>query len=117
MAIEVGLLLELLDVVAIGARVHLPVDGRDVVAGHVLAVLGELDAKALEGTAMQAGEKALDDRPGPELQRPEARHDRRIQELAFARTDVHGYIPLAGTGTVWRRRSMMASELMRSDSA
>jgi hypothetical protein len=30
---------------------------------------------------------------------------------------MHGYIPLFGCGTISSRRSMMASELMRSDSA
>ena len=51
---EVGLFLELLDVVAIGARVDLPVDRRQVVARDVLPVLGELDAEALERAAVQA---------------------------------------------------------------
>ena len=46
-ALEVGLLLELLDVVPIGARVDLPVERRQIVAGQVLPVLGELDAEAL----------------------------------------------------------------------
>ena len=44
MAVEVGLLLELLDVIPIGSRVDFPVDCREIVAGNVLAVLGELDA-------------------------------------------------------------------------
>ena len=52
MAIEIGLLLELLDVVPIAACVHLPVDRRQIVARHVLPVLRELDAEAFEGAAM-----------------------------------------------------------------
>ena len=117
MAIEVGLLLELLDVVAIAARVDLPVDGREVVAGDVLAVLGELDAEALERAAMQAREEAFDDRPRLELERAEARHDRGVEELPLARACGHRYIPLFGTGTASSSRSTIASELMRSDSA
>ena len=54
MAVEVRFLFELLDVVTVAARVHLPVDGGERVAGNVLAVLGELDAEAFERAAMQA---------------------------------------------------------------
>ena len=52
-AIEVRLLLELLDVVPIGPCVDLPIDRREIVAGNVLPVFGELDAEALgNGTAV-----------------------------------------------------------------
>ena len=54
MAIDVGFFLELLDVVAVGPGVDLPVDGGEIVAGQVLAVFGELDAEALERAAVQA---------------------------------------------------------------
>ena len=40
----------------------------NLVAGRVLAMLGELDGKALERAAMHAGEKALDDLPGQQRQ-------------------------------------------------
>ena len=62
MSLEVRLLLILLDVEAIGAAEHLPVNILDVIAGHVLAVLGELDAEALERASVQSRDKPLDDR-------------------------------------------------------
>ena len=117
MTIEVGLLLELLHVVPIAARVDLPVDGREVVAGDVLPVFGELDAEALERAAMQAREEAFDDRPRLELERTEPRHDRGVEELTLADACGHRYIPLFGRGTDSSSRSTMASELTRSDSA
>ena len=118
MAIEVGLLLELLDVVPIAARVDLPVDRREIVAGDVLPVLGELDAESLERTAVQPGQKAFDDGPRLELERAEARDDRRIEEWPLARGR-HGI----ATSRSWAAapssisRSTIASEVMRSDSA
>ncbi len=62
-------------------------------------------------------ELAFDDGARFELEGSQARHDRRVEELAFARVGGHCYIPLLGSGTVSMRRSMIASELMRSDSA
>ena len=62
---EVGLLLVLLDRVAFGAAVALPVDVADVVAGDVLAVLDELDREAAERALVVADAQALDDRRGP----------------------------------------------------
>ena len=70
---------------AVAAGVDLPVDRREIVAGDVLAVFGELDAEALERAAMQPREEPFDDRAGLELERAEPRHDRGIEELAFAR--------------------------------
>ena len=118
-AIEVRLLLELLDVVAIAARVDLPVDRRRSSPGMVLPVLGELDAEALERAAVQARQEPFDDRPRLQLERAEARDDRRIEKLGVrARVELAiAYIPLFGTGTVSSSRSTIASELMRSDSA
>ena len=116
-AVEVGLFLELLDVVAIASRVDLPVDRREIVAGNVLPVLGELDAEPLERAAVQAGEHAFDDRARLELERAEARHDRGVEELPLAGAPRHGYIPLLGSGTVSIRRSTITSEVMRSESA
>ena len=57
MALEVGLLLELLDVVPIAARVDLPVERGQIVAGQVLAVLGELDAEPLIGLRCRPARK------------------------------------------------------------
>ena len=53
-----------------------------------------------------------------ELERAEARDDRRVEERAIVRGPAACiYIPLLGTGTASISRSMIASELMRSDSA
>ena len=48
-ALQVGLVLVALDVVAIELAVGLPVEVLELVAGGVLLVLGELDALALVG--------------------------------------------------------------------
>ena len=60
-ALQVRFLLVLLDVIAIGLAVGAPVDVADLVAGIILAMLGELDAEALVGTLVDAGEEALDE--------------------------------------------------------
>ena len=93
MAVEVGLLLEFLDVVAVAARVHLPVDRGEVVARHVLAVLRELDAEALEGAAVKPGQEAFDDRARFQLECAQARDHGRIEELACARELGHRLHP------------------------
>ena len=117
MAVEVRLLLELLDVVAIAAREHFPVDRGEIVAGNVLPVFRELDAEALERAAVQARQKSFDDGAGFQLERAEARDDGRVEKSTVVRGPGHRYIPLFGGGTASRSRSMIASELMRSDSA
>src|SRR6516162_685815 len=61
---EVGLLLILLDEVPIGLAVGAPIDVADLVTGIVLAVLGELDAEALIGALVNAGEEALNEIAG-----------------------------------------------------
>src|SRR5262249_10879372 len=116
-AVEVRLLLKLFDVVASASSVDLPVNRREIIAGNVLTVFRELDAESFERTAVQAREESFDDRTSLELQIAQARNDRRVEKLAFARSWGHGYIPLFGSGTVSRRRATMVSELMRSDSA
>src|SRR5262245_20992462 len=102
---------------AVASGVNLPVDRGQIVAGDVLAVLGELDAEAFEGAAMKTGQKPFDDSASLELEVAEASHDRRIEKLALAHAGRHRYSPLFGSGTVSSRRSTIASELMRSDSA
>ena len=67
-AAEVGVLFELLDVVAVLLGPQLPVDVPGVVAEGVLAVLAKLDRLAEVGTAMHAGEETLDDVAGPHFQ-------------------------------------------------
>ena len=51
---QVRLFLELLQVVLVGAAEDLPIEIAEVVAGRVLAVLGELDREAVERAAMHA---------------------------------------------------------------
>ena len=67
-AAEVGLVLEPLDVVAVGAREEPPVEVAGVVARGVLAVLAELDREAVVGAAVDALDESLDGGPGPELE-------------------------------------------------
>ena len=100
MTLEVGLFLVLLDVVPVAARVDLPVERRQIVAGQVLPVLGELDAEALVGAAMQPGQESFDHRPRLQLHGAQPRDDGRIQEPQLARGGGHGhgYIPLCGSG-------------------
>jgi hypothetical protein len=61
---KVRFLFVLLDGVALGAAVALPVDVLDIVAGDVLAVLDELDGEAAEGALVVADAQALDDGAG-----------------------------------------------------
>ena len=69
---EVGLLFVFLDVEPVAAAVDLPVDVLGVVAGHVLAVLGELDREAVVGAGVHARDVALDQEPGLEVEPLEA---------------------------------------------
>jgi len=70
--VEVGFLLVLFELEFVGAAEDFPVEVTEVVAGDVLAVLGELDAEASEGRAVQAGGEALDDHAGAKLEAAEA---------------------------------------------
>ncbi len=120
MALEVGLFLELLDVVAIAARVDLPVERGQIVARQVLAVLGELDAEALERAAMQPGQKPFDHRPRLQLHRPEPRDDGGVEKPAGRATsevEAIGYIPLRGSGHGLEQPLDEVSAVTRSDSA
>ena len=53
------------------ARGDVPVDRADVVARHVLADVGELDAAALEHAVVLAGERAIDQAAGPDVDPPD----------------------------------------------
>src|SRR6188472_2653783 len=107
MAIEVGLFFELLDVVTVAARVDLPVEPCEIVAGKVLAVLGELYAEALERAAVQTRQKSFDHRPRLQLHRPEPRQHGWIEKPEVPRFGGRGHrhMPLRGTGTDSSRRS------------
>lgn len=77
--VEVGLLLVLLEIELVAAAVDLPVKVADVVAGGVGAVLGEFNAEALEGRAVQAARQALDDHAGPQFERAKTRKGLRVE--------------------------------------
>ena len=67
-AAEVGVFLELFDVVAVLLRPDFPIDVAQVVAEGVLAMLAKLDRLAEVRTAMHAGEESLDDVPCAEIE-------------------------------------------------
>jgi hypothetical protein len=52
--LEIALLLEPLDVVAVAARIHAPVELLEIIAGAVLAVVGEFDAQAVQRASVLA---------------------------------------------------------------
>src|ERR1700736_2035612 len=66
--VKVGLLLVLLEVNLVGLAKHLPIDVTDVVAGHILPMLRELDRDPLVGRTMHAGHQAFYDEPGTEVE-------------------------------------------------
>ena len=78
---EVGFFLVLADDPAVGARGDLPVDVAEVVAGLVRAVVGELDGESLSGRAMEPGHEAVDDPPGNNLNAPQGREARWVEEI------------------------------------
>ena len=65
---QVGLVLELLQIVFVGPAEDFPIEIAEIVAGGILAMLGELDRKAVERAAMDARHIALDDPPCAERQ-------------------------------------------------
>jgi len=70
-----GLLLELLDVVAVGFTVGLPVDPTHLVAGGVDLVLGELGRLPLARGTVQPGQHAVGNTAGAQNQAGDG-HDR-----------------------------------------
>jgi len=85
MTAQVGLLGVLLDEVAVAARPHLPVEVLERIAGHVGAVLGELDAEAVKGRAVHAGDEAFDHEPRAHVEVGKPRHHRGIEAAAGLR--------------------------------
>lgn len=82
-AAEVGFVLELLDEVAVAPGEEFPIEIARVVAGRVLAILGELDAKAVIRAAMNAAPKALDHNARPHLQTADGHERLRVNQLAL----------------------------------
>ena len=85
---DVGLGLELLDVVLVGLGVDQPVDVLRVVAGGVLAVLAELDRKAVKRAGVQALQKALDDELRAQVEPRDLADDFRLQIFFDGRHDM-----------------------------
>ena len=83
----VGLVLELLDVVAIRPGEELPIDVGGVVARHVGPVLHELHADALVRALVQPGDEPLHDAPRQQLQVGDAGEDVRVDEPGGGRLD------------------------------
>ena len=84
MTIEVGLLLELLDVVPIASRVDLPVERGQIVAGQVLPILREFHAESLVWTPMQSREKAFHHRTRLQFHGRQPCDDGRVEEPEIA---------------------------------
>jgi hypothetical protein len=63
MAAEVGFVLELFEIKAVGTGVETPVQVAGVLAGRVGPVFGELDGETVIRTAMQAAPETFDDNP------------------------------------------------------
>src|SRR5207249_536199 len=61
------------------ARVEGPVEILQIVAGHVLAMIGELNREAMEGTLVQAVEKPFDNDAGQERREADSGQDGRIE--------------------------------------
>src|SRR5262249_14224743 len=67
--------------------VDVPVEVLEVVARNVLAVLGELDRKAVERAGMQAGQEPFDDELGAQVEPCHLANDFRPQVFLGSRHD------------------------------
>src|SRR5262245_26994016 len=79
---EVGLRLILLEVVALGAREHAPVEMANRVARHIRPVMGELRAEAAQRALVHADADSLNDFAGDQLQGADALEGFRIKILS-----------------------------------
>ena len=86
---QVRLLLVALDVIAVGAGEHLPVEILQIVAGHVLAMVRELDGESVKRAFMKAVDEALDDQPRDERRERELVQNRGIEIAARGRIVEH----------------------------
>jgi hypothetical protein len=104
-AAEVGLVLELLDVMAVGPGEDPPVEMARVIAGGVLPILGEFDGEAVIGAAMESGPESLDHGAGAEFEAADG-HERLGMDEGGASGKLDGAVvhERAGAGTVSRRR-------------
>ena len=123
-AAQVRLVLEPLDVVAVGAGEEPPVEIAGVVPRRVLAVLAELDREAMVGAAVGALDETLDGCPGTELEALDAHQGTRVDERVRPGGGRRGGTRSAGGCHDWegpftcsRRRSITESTVTPSASA
>ena len=79
-ATQIGFIFKLLDVIAVAAGVHAPVDIARVIAGYVLAVLRELDREAVVGAAVDTVPKALHDNARAQFQTADLHQGARVDK-------------------------------------
>ena len=88
-AAEIGVGLELLDEEPIGPPVSAPVEPPQIVAGHVLAILGELDARPPMRAGMPARDGPQHRPPRKQRQPRQPRQHARIQEAPLPAIGKH----------------------------
>jgi hypothetical protein len=81
---EIGLILELLDVVAVAFRQEPPIEMAEIIARRIFFMLGEFDALSAMGALMKTCEQALDIAQGFESNGRKLREDRRIDPSHLA---------------------------------
>lgn len=59
LATQIGLLLELFDIEAVGTAIEVPIDITGTFAGVILSIVGELDRKTMERTFMPASDESF----------------------------------------------------------
>ena len=115
--LQIGLLLVLLDVEAVGFGVGLPVQVAQGVAGHVGPVLGKLDREPVVRTAVQTGDEALHDQAGHQIQPAQPRDDFRVEVGGDQVGGIHPLRTSPSIGTCSRRRCTRAEGVIFSASA
>jgi hypothetical protein len=78
---DIGLLHVAFDAEAIASGIEAPIEMAQVVAGLVVAIVAELDAKAMEGAVMHAAEETLHHITGLEVEAFEGREELRIEPI------------------------------------
>ena len=87
MAAEIRFVLELFQIVTIRARIQTPVEIARVIAGRVLAILGELNRETVIGAAVQSVPESFDHDPRPKLEAADGHQCLRVNK-AFATADL-----------------------------
>ena len=84
MAAKVGFVLKLFDIIAVSAGVEPPVQVARVVAGAVLAILGELDGEAVIRTGVEAVPESFHNDFGAQLEVFDGHQGERIDQRGAA---------------------------------